>query len=56
MRRRWGRRRKMRKRRELLDTETKRRIWEEGDIGRKELEKGKRLKKTKSRPCNADES
>ena len=37
---RWGRRRKMRKRRGLLETKTKRRILEEGDIG--ELEKGKR--------------
>ena len=32
----------MRKRRGLLETKTKRSIFEEGDIGLEELEKGKR--------------
>ena len=40
--RRRRRRRKMRKRRGLLETKTKRSILEEGDIGREQLEKGKR--------------
>ena len=40
--RRRGRRRKMRKARRLLEIKTKRRILEEGDIGRGELEKRKR--------------
>ena len=40
--RRRGRRRKMRKTRRLLEIKTKRKILEEGDIGRGELEKGKR--------------
>lgn len=40
--RRRGRRRKMRKTRRLLEIKTKRKILEERDIGRGELEKGKR--------------